>query len=102
MTLTGPLGILTHLGAASAVTTLAVSPFFVVAALQPPSNAPLPSVQQIISGMPMPTSPAGVKPFVMYNFQVGVQFAQYIETQVKAALLSNPPPSTPSGSNGAL
>ena len=95
MILTGPLSIVTHLGAASLGLTLVVAPFFVTAALQPPSTTPPPSIQQFIAGMPIPTSPAGIKPFVMYNFYVGVQYAQYIETQVKAQLTLSPPPSSP-------
>lgn len=101
MTLTGPLGMLTHFGLASFGLTLFAAPFFVTAALQPPINTPPPTVQQFVAAMPIPKSPAGIKDFVMYNFNAGVQYAQYIEVQVKAQLALTPPPSTPTGA-GAL
>jgi hypothetical protein len=83
---------LRHLGLATAVTSLAVAPFFVGASLLPADDQPPPGLRDIVAGMPLPRSPAGIKDFVLYNLNIGVRVARQIEKEVAAEFAA--PPST--------
>ena len=81
-----------HLFAATMITALATAPFFVGAHNMPLYSGALPTPKEIIAGMPPIRQLSDIEGFVMYNFRIGVAYAQWIEIKVAERLAANPPP----------